>query len=156
MKHLVSSTYKKNLRSPLERKVSDQLEKAGVSFGYESLKLPYEVPARKAKYTPDFVINNSSIIIETKGWFRTAAERQKMVLVKESNPHLDIRLIFQNASKPIYKGSPTSYAKWAEDNGFLWADKGTVPQAWLTEMMIEEELEDYEPKEHHHQEAVPN
>jgi hypothetical protein len=97
------------------------------------VKLDYKVPARKARYTPDFVFS-APICIETKGWFRTAAERHKMVLVKQCNPHLDIRLVFQNANKPIYKGSPTSYAKWAEENGFKWADKGTVPSDWIEEL----------------------
>jgi hypothetical protein len=126
-------TFKTSYKSPLEQKVALQLEKSGVSFAYEGRRLDYKVPARKAKYTPDFCFNKP-IIIETKGWFRTAAERHKMVLVKGCNPDLDIRFVFQNANKPIYKGSPTSYAKWAEENGFLWADKGTVPQEWIEEL----------------------
>lgn len=126
-------TFKASYRSPLEEKVARQLEQAGVSFAYEGVKLDYKVPTRKARYTPDFCFSKP-IVIETKGWFRTAAERHKMVLVKECNPHLDIRLIFQNSNKPIYKGSPTSYAKWAEENGFKWADKGTVPSDWIEEL----------------------
>jgi hypothetical protein len=131
----VSSTfsYEASCRSALEKKVAKQLQESGVKFVYEGVKLDYKVPARKARYTPDFSFNKP-IVIETKGWFRTAADRHKLVLVKECNPHLDIRLIFQNANKPIYKGSPTSYAKWAEENGFLWADKGTVPEEWIEEL----------------------
>jgi hypothetical protein len=131
----VSSTfsYEASCRSSLEKKVAKQLEESGVKFTYEGVKLEYKVPARKARYTPDFCFHKP-IVIETKGWFRTAADRHKLVLVKECNPHLDIRLIFQNASKPIYKGSPTSYAKWAEENGFKWADKGTVPDEWIKEL----------------------
>jgi len=26
------------------------------------------------------------------------------------------------------------YAKWATDNGFLWADKGVIPPEWIKEM----------------------
>lgn len=126
-------TFKNGYKSPLEEKVAYQLDQSGVKFAYEGIKLEYKIPQRKAKYTPDFVFNKP-IVIETKGWFRTAAERHKMVLVKECNPHLDIRLVFQNANKPIYKGSPTTYAKWAVENGFKWADKGTVPKEWIEEL----------------------
>jgi hypothetical protein len=131
-----SLTFKEKYKSPLEEKVAKQLEKAGVPFVYEGAKLEYKIPVRRAKYTPDFVFDYSKcpIMIETKGWFRTAAERHKMVLVKECNPTLDIRIVFQNANKPIYKGSPTTYAKWAEENGFKWADKGTVPEDWIKEI----------------------
>lgn len=121
-------------RSRLERKIADQLEEAGVDFTYESQKVSFEIPARIAKYTPDFFPKHSSIILEGKGYFRTAADRQRLVFVKQSNPHLDIRLIFQDANKPIYKGSPTNYGKWATDHGFLWCTKGTIPDTWITEM----------------------
>lgn len=119
-------------RSKLEDKIADQLEAAGVQYGYETLKVHFEIPARKAKYTPDFECGQ--IILEGKGYFRTAADRQRLILVKESNPNLDLRIVFQDARKPIYKGSPTSYAKWATDHGIPWADKGTVPKEWLKEM----------------------
>jgi hypothetical protein len=128
-----SLTYKKGYKSPLEEKVAKQLEKSGVTFAYEGRKLEYKIPSRKAKYTPDFCFH-TSVVIETKGWFRTAAERHKMVLVKQCNPDLDIRIVFQNANKPIYKGSPTTYAKWADENGFKWADKGTIPEEWIKEI----------------------
>lgn len=133
---LATSTFRKNRRSALEDKVAKQLDISGVTYAYESVRLDYKVPSRKAKYTPDFILTNGDkqLIIEAKGWFRTAAERQKMVLVKQCNPDLDIRIVFQNANKPIYKGSPTSYAKWATENGFLWADKGTIPDEWLEEV----------------------
>lgn len=121
-------------RSKLEDKIADQLKAAGVQYTYESERLPYEVPARKARYTPDFLPVGTPIILEGKGWFKSAAERQKLLLVKEQHPGRDIRLVFQNANKPIYKGSPTTYAKWATDHGLLWCDKGTIPAAWIIEM----------------------
>lgn len=118
-------------RSKLEERIAKQLKEAGVDFTYEDLKIKYEVPARQAKYTPDF--NFGTIVCEVKGYFRNAAERQKLLLVKEQYPHLDIRLVFQNARKPLYKGSKTTYAQWANDNGFRWADNGVIPEEWLRE-----------------------
>jgi hypothetical protein len=128
-------------RSHLEKTVADQLDEAGVSYGYESQWVRYTVPSREAKYLPDFTINNTNILIEAKGRFgghmsdnTGAKERQKMILLKEQHPSLDIRIVFQNAKKPIYKGSKTTYAKWADDHGFTWADKGLVPPAWIKDL----------------------
>lgn len=120
-------------RSRLEKKVADQLQAEGVDWEYESFKVPYQVPARNAKYLPDFPVAGRAILLEAKGWFKTS-DRQKLIHVKASNPTLDIRLVFQNAQNKIYKGSPTTYAKWADDHGFLWCDKGTVPPEWIKEM----------------------
>jgi len=133
--------YKTRYRSKLEERVADQLEAESIPFEYESVKLKYTVPARNATYTPDFVIDKK-IFIETKGWMRNAAERQKMILVKQAYPDLDIRMVFQNANNPIYKGSQTTYAKWAEDHGIKWADEGKIPEDWLIEMR--EELKEIE------------
>jgi hypothetical protein len=121
-------------RSRLEKKVGEQLRAAGVKAGYETLKLEFHVPARTAKYTPDFVCG--PIILETKGYFYDGArDRQRLVQVKESHPTLDLRIIFQNANKPIYKGSKTTYAKWATDHGIPWADGGVVPPKWMAEIL---------------------
>jgi hypothetical protein len=118
-------------RSRLEKKIADQLKAAGVPFEYESEKLEYEVPARTAKYVIDWKLPNG-IIIESKGWLQ-AKDRQKMILVKQAHPDRDIRFVFERAKNPIYTGSKTSYAKWAEDHGFRYADKGVIPQSWLDE-----------------------
>lgn len=87
------------------------------------------IPESNHKYRPDFPLDNG-IIIETKGLF-TTEDRKKMKLVKEQHPHLDIRLVFSNAMARIAKKSKTTYAKWAEDNGFLWAHRA-IPPGWLT------------------------
>jgi hypothetical protein len=129
-------------RSGLEKNIAAQLDAEGLSYDYEQLKLEYNVPARVAKYTPDFKVG--TIVIESKGAFGygpnrfsggdPAKERQKLLLIKAQHPDIDLRIVFQRASTKIYKGSPTTYAKWATDNGFLWADKGTIPAAWIAEM----------------------
>lgn len=128
-------------RSRLEKKVADQLDDAGVPYDYESQWVHYTVPAREAKYLPDFTIRNTKILIEAKGRFggfrsdsSGAQERQKMILLKEQHPDLDIRIVFQDVKKPIYKGSKTTYAKWATDHGFTFADKGVVPASWIKEL----------------------
>jgi hypothetical protein len=123
-------------RNKLEAQIGEQLEAAGLSYSYEGSKVPFTVPARQAKYLPDFRVGN--IILEGKGWFgRGAKERQKLVLVRESNPELDIRLVFSDANKKIYKDSPTTYGDWADDHGFKWSTKGVIPSAWINDLKRE-------------------
>ena len=103
-----------------------------MSFTYETLKIPYTIPASSHTYTPDFVLENG-IIIESKGLF-SVEDRKKHLLVKAQHPEYDIRFVFQNPNTKLYKGSPTTYAMWAEKNGFKWAKK-TIPEEWLKEMV---------------------
>ena len=124
---LIDGKYK----SLLEQKVAKQLSDAKIKHAYESTKVLYEVPSRKAKYTPDFTIGRMHV--ETKGYFPTK-DRQKMVFARDCNPDVDVRIVFQRAKTKISKASPTSYGKWATDHGFKWADNGTVPDEWLAEM----------------------
>jgi len=120
----------KSFRSGLEESILKDLAAVGVNDCYETIKIPYLVPETNRTYTPDFVLPNG-IIIESKGMFPTE-DRQKMKLVKEQNPELDIRMVFSNPNAKIYKGSPTSHAKWCETHGFKWAKK-TIPLEWIQE-----------------------
>ena len=54
-----------------------------------------------------------------------------MILLKEQHPELDIRIVFQDMKKPIYRGSKTTYAKWATDHGFTAVGLG--PRVLRTE-----------------------
>jgi hypothetical protein len=121
---------KYGFRSGLEERIAEQLDKAGVDYTYEQVKLNYIKPASKHVYTPDFVLANG-IIVETKGRF-LLADRQKHVLVKRHNPTLDIRFVFSNSKARISKASRTTYADWCNKNGFKFADK-EIPQEWMDE-----------------------
>ena len=121
---------KYGFRSGLEERIAEQLDKAGVQYTYEQVKLNYIKPASKHVYTPDFVLSNG-IIIETKGRF-LLADRQKHILVKRHNPTLDIRFVFSNSNARISKASATTYAQWCIKNGFKYADK-TIPEEWMNE-----------------------
>lgn len=118
-------------RSGLEKRNADHLDSRGIAYDYEKLKIRYTVPERQATYTPDFVLLANGIIVETKGVF-DAEDRAKHLLVKEQHPELDIRFVFQRASQPIYKHSPTSHAAWADKHGFQWAEK-LIPPEWAKE-----------------------
>lgn len=114
----------------MEEVIADQLRAKGIDPQYESTKIDYVKPSKKAKYTPDFILPNG-IIIESKGRFVTA-DRQKHLLIKEQHPDLDIRFVFSNSRGRISKLSATTYAMWCQKNGFKYADK-EIPEAWLKE-----------------------
>lgn len=116
---------------PFEEGLAKEIEAAGHTVRYEALKLPYVVPAATHQYTPDYVLDNG-IVLEAKGWF-LPEDRKKHLYVRETNPDLDLRFVFQRAKSPLYKGSPTSYADWCTKHGFLYADKH-IPVSWLTEV----------------------
>ncbi|WP_417623164.1 hypothetical protein [Parasphingorhabdus sp.] len=117
-------------RSGLEEKIVSELEARGIEAAFESLKIPFRQPAKDRTYTPDFPLPNG-IVIESKGRFMTD-DRQKHKWLKEQHPELDIRFVFSNSKNKLSKGSPTSYAMWCEQWGFLYADK-SIPDEWLNE-----------------------
>lgn len=117
-------------RSELEKAISDQLAELGVPASYESFRIEYVKPERKAHYTPDWELPNG-IIVESKGRFMTD-DRQKHLLVKAQHPDLDIRFVFSNPNQRISKTSATTYAMWCEKHGFKYAAK-LIPTSWLRE-----------------------
>lgn len=124
-------------RSGLEKINQDFLKANGIPYGYESRKIPFTEPSKERKYTPDFFLDNG-IIVETKGRF-LSKDRQKHLLVRDQHPLLEIRFVFSRAKAPIYKGSKTTNAKWAEKHGFLWAEK-LIPIEWALEPVNREWL----------------
>ena len=123
------SKYKRSgvYRSGLEKAIAEHLSKHKVRFKYEKVKVKYTKPITNHTYTPDFTLRNG-VIIEAKGLF-SSADRKKHLLVKEQHPDLDIRFVFSNSQKKLYKGSKTTYADWCVKHGFLYADK-LIPKEW--------------------------
>lgn len=115
------------MRSGFERTLAAQLKKAGVSFEYEPVKLPFVI---ERTYCPDFLLSNG-VYIEAKGKLDQDT-RSKMVAVKRAHPDLDIRFVFMRAENRLSKNSKQTYAQWADKHGFPWAD-GTIPDDWLRE-----------------------
>lgn len=122
---------KHGFRSGLEDKIADSLTSQGIPFEYEQLVINYIQPSKARKYTPDFVLLENDIIIESKGRFMTA-DRQKHLMIKEQYPELDIRFVFSNSKARLSKISQTTYGDWCSKHGFLYADK-EIPVSWLNE-----------------------
>ena len=120
---------RKGYRSGLEDETVEYLKGKRIKFEYEKLKIEYWKPASKHTYTPDFVLLDSGIIVETKGYF-TAADRKKHLLIREQHPDLDIRFVFSNSRSKLSKKSKTTYGDWCDKNGFIYADK-VIPNEWM-------------------------
>lgn len=114
-------------RSGLEEKVAELLKNLGVSYEYESTKVPYVI---QHNYTPDFLLPNG-IHLECKGYW-DAADRRKVLAVKTLNPELDLRMVFQSPYNKISKKSKTTYAKWCEQKSIPWCAWHSIPINWLT------------------------
>ena len=116
-------------RSGLEEAIASELDTKNIQYKFEETKLNYVKPQKVHTYTPDFYLVQSDIYIETKGYF-TSQDRQKMRLIKEQHPELDIRFIFSNSKTRISKKSKTTHGMWCDKYGFKYADKH-VPKEWL-------------------------
>ena len=113
-------------RSRLEEQVSDLLCELGIDYEYEPTKVSYQI---QQFYRPDFLHPNH-VYLETKGYW-DAADRRKMKAVKEQNPDLDIRMVFQAPYNKISKKSKTTYAKWCEKHDIPWTAWHNIPMEWL-------------------------
>ena len=113
-------------RSGLEEKVANLLTGLGVSYEYESKRIPYVI---QHHYTPDFVLPNH-VVLECKGYW-DAKDRRKIKQVKKDNPDMDLRMVFQSPYNTISKKSKTTYAQWCERHDIPWTHFHDIPLEWL-------------------------
>mgnify|MGYP003335778867 CR=1 FL=1 len=113
-------------RSKLEEKVSDLLVELNVDAEYEAGTIDYVI---KHKYLPDFRLPNG-VHLECKGYWDDE-DRRKVRNVKEQNPDLDLRMVFQNPFNTISKRSKTTYAQYCERIGIPWCSYNSIPLKWL-------------------------
>ena len=113
-------------RSKLEERIADLLQELGVSYEYESTRVPYTI---QHFYNPDFILPNY-VHLEAKGYW-TSQDRRKILAVKKENPDLDLRMVFQAPYNKISKKSKTTYAQWCEKHDIPWCAFHTIPIDWL-------------------------
>ncbi len=113
-------------RSKLEERIADLLEGLGVSYEYESTKIPYTI---EHHYSPDFVLPNYTYL-EAKGYW-SPEDRRKILAVKKDNPDVEIKMIFQAPYNTISKKSKTTYAQWCERHNIPWSHFHDIPLEWL-------------------------
>ena len=122
------------LRSIGEVRFAANLRERNIGYEYEPEKFKY-VPTIRS-YCPDFRIkkrkrNGGYFYIEYKGNLR-GSDRTTLKLIKKQYPTLDLRLIFEKPLNKLNKKSKTTYAAWAEQYGFPWAEK-VLPPEWARE-----------------------
>ena len=113
-------------RSGLEEKVADLLQGLGITYEYESTKVPYTI---QHHYCPDFILPNH-VHLETKGYW-DPNDRRKVLAVKRDNPDLDLRMVFQAPYNKVNKKSKTTYAMWCEKHAIPWTSYHNIPLEWL-------------------------
>ena len=116
-----------NYRSGLEKKVADLMDNLGVIYEYEDTKVPYVI---QHTYTPDFHLVNG-VFLECKGYW-DPEDRRKIKAVKQQNPDLDIRMVFQTPYNTIEKRSKTTYAQWCDKHDIPWTTFTEIPIEWMT------------------------
>jgi len=121
---------KAGYRSGLEEDISIELIEKGVQFTYEKLKISW-LDSKTRTYTPDFVLLDNGIIIESKGRF-TSEDRSKHKEIKKQYPDLDLRFVFTNSRAKLYKNAKSNYGEWCIRYGFQYANK-SIPQEWIDE-----------------------
>ncbi len=115
--------YKSKFEAQIAAEIGDRVQ-------YEPDKLKFVQPPAQRVYIPDWKIADG-VYIESKGKF-TLDDRKKMAWVKEQYPRYRFYLLFQNAYNRITKRSRTTYAEWAENNGFEWGHfPDGIPQHWF-------------------------
>lgn len=122
-------------KSKFEETFGKNLEKQGLTFTYEKVKIKY---VTEHTYSLDFSIENGILLVETKGYFK-AADRNKHLEIKKQHPSIDIRFIFMNDAK-IHKNSSTRYSDWCTRHGFKYAisPMGICPADWVAEIKQKE------------------
>ena len=123
-----SAAMKHGYRSGLEVKVTEYLKENKIPVKYEAIKIEWEDLMYRT-YTPDFVLPNG-VVLECKGYWEPA-DRRKIRAVKELNPNLDLRMVFQAPFNKISKKSKTTYAKWCEKHDIPWTSFKDIPIDWL-------------------------
>ena len=119
--------------SSAERDFAIYLDEHKIPWQYEPEKFDWEPPVKK--YTPDFALMKKSgnkMYLEMKGYFRNE-DRTKIKCFVHQYPEIDFRMVFLDASKPIYKSSPSSYGDWCDKLKIPWAEN-RIPENWMEEL----------------------
>ena len=104
---------------------------------HHSDKIPYVV---EHTYEPDFIriIDNKTILLESKGRFWDHAEHSKYVWIKKHLPdNYELVFLFANPSAPMpmakrrKDGTKRSHGEWASANGFRWFSEDSIPDKWI-------------------------
>ena len=116
------------MRSSYEERIVAALNEEGAEYEYETYEVDYIV---KKVYVPDFIFPDKKLMVEAKGYF-SPQDRSKMLKVREVlDDGWEVRFVFEKAHNKLTARTNTTYAKWCERHGFLWAE-GMIPEEWYS------------------------
>ena len=115
-------------RSGFEAEVGAALDPHGALS--EPVRIQYDLHLTGV-YKPDWLLPAQCIVLEAKGRF-PKEDRDKLLLIKQQYPHLDIRLIFQSLTARTSPKIGQTYAQWASAHGFPCCKGPAVPEDWLS------------------------
>jgi len=107
-----------SFRSKFEKEFWDA-QHSKIGLRYEPFALSYSV-IEERRYTPDFIdadlfrAQERIRIYETKGLF-TPTDRKKMKHVRDSNPDIELIMVFQRDNY-LTKAKNRKYSTWCEEN----------------------------------------
>jgi hypothetical protein len=129
-------------RSGFERTLREKLDAKGIKHKYEpfTVTLELEVPGHKcldcgshavgrtSRYTPDFLLERTGMVVEAKGKF-TAKDRKRVLAYHKQFGNDKFALLFMRNNR-LTKSSKTTYTTWAESKGIPSA-VGWFNEEWL-------------------------
>ncbi len=129
MRRKKRNQYEHNYRSNSEYNTALVLQKQKIEFEYETINIAYEWREDKV-YIPDFILPNG-IILEVKGRFMIE-DRKKHLFIRSQFPEHDIRFVFDNPNRKLYKGGKMTYGEWCDKYNFLFCKQGEgIPKEWF-------------------------
>lgn len=124
-------TYDHEYRSNSEFNTAQVLIKNKVDFLYEKEKIPFTWVEDK-NYIPDFILPNG-IILEVKGRFMLEDRKKHLFIRDQHADKYDIRFVFDNPNRKLYKGGKMTYGDWCDKHGFLYCKTGEgIPKEWFS------------------------
>lgn len=135
---------KEGFASAFEKDIWDDAKQRGIEIEYEPFTFHFRrlvkgtectndgctgKATKRARYTPDFRINNQGTYIESKGRF-TADNRAAMESFIHCHPGVDLRFIFERdnwmTNKHVYK-----YSDWCKKLGLKFSVGRAIPSSWV-------------------------
>lgn len=117
-------------RSNSEFNTAQVLIKNNIDFLYETQQISYTWVEDK-RYIPDFILPNG-IILEVKGRFMLEDRKKHLFIREQHGDEYDIRFVFDNPNRKLYKGGKMTYGDWCDKHGFLYCKQGEgIPKEWF-------------------------
>ena len=127
-------------RGSMQEKLAACLKRHKLTFSYELYAVPYVIPAVTQYLKTEFAVEckDGHLMNIFMAEHFTLGRMRELELVKDQQPHLDIRIIFSNPEATLLN-SITTYSEWCDERGILWAQARykseikSVVERWIYE-----------------------